>query len=65
MWVKLSFVGPLAYTCSAMTLQPEEPMGVGTCMPVAPLDTNISMLNINAVWGCEPLIRHARDLTKY
>ena len=65
MWVKLSFVGPFSDACSAMTLQSEVPVRIGTAMPVTPLDTNISMLNINAVWGCDPLIRHARDLAKY
>ena len=63
MRIKLSLVGPLAYACGAMTLQPKVPVRVGACMPVAPLDTNIIMLNVNAVWGCDPLIRHARDLT--
>ena len=63
MRIKLSLVGPLAYACGAMALQPKVPVRVGTCMPVAPLDTNIILLNVNAVWGCDPLIRHARDLT--
>ena len=63
MRIKLSLVGPLAYACGAMTLQPEVPVRVDTCMSVAPLNTNIIMLNVNVVWGCDPLIHHARDLT--
>ena len=65
MWVKLSFVGPFSDACRAMALQSEVSVRIRTGMPVTPLDTNISMLNINTVWGCDSLIRHARNLTKY
>lgn len=59
-WIKFALVGPLANACRTVALKSKVPMGVGACVTVAPLNTDVVMLNIDGGRGSYALVCHMK-----